>query len=462
MMGKRYAVLVGINDYVSSNDLSYCVKDAKDVLDVLVDFCNVDKDDIRLITSEKISPRKGIYEAFIDIIDDFKKTFQKEDDIFFYFSGHGVKSSETTVIFKDNSITVSDIINKINELNPKTKIIIFDSCYAGAGYLEGIKSAQYFSQSSNLTTGHYILCACSESQTAKESKSISNGRFTHFLLGIIRDLQNYDEYGCLDVNTLFSKIDLFFKSNPDFEQNPYQQIKSVGSYPIANNFNQDLFYVRYDINNSFEFDWKPVVDSLNLYLDTKEDVIGNFLRFIREHCDNTRSIDKGKASLQSVEISKNKVNLIDNGVFFDLFNPRENIKTGGGIKTAKDFKTLFSDFFKYSSKIDKGLNHYTFEFTNLNINEICVLNVNWGSFIKLKDGLLNIPDICESFTIRFEKYVMIHSIIYISIEYLIRESKRTNKLVYLELHEGDILLDHVKEYLITMNASELISIRTYN
>ena len=79
------------------------------------------------------------------------------------------------------------------------------------GYIEADKSAQFFSQSSKQTSGYCILCACSDSETAKETSELSNGRFTHFLLEMIKDLRNYNKYGVLDVNVLFSKVDLFFK-----------------------------------------------------------------------------------------------------------------------------------------------------------------------------------------------------------------------------------------------------------
>ncbi|MBN8669661.1 MAG: caspase family protein [Chitinophagales bacterium] len=461
-MGKRYSILIGINDYTDCKDLSFCVKDAEDIAKTFVDFCNVESENVTIITSTKRKPNSDPWSTFCEAISNLKKEFQSgEDDIFFYFSGHGIRSKETSVIFKNRDTSISEINSKLEELVPKTKILIFDSCYSGKGYIESDKSAHFFSLSSKLTTGFYILCACSDNETAKETKELENGRFTHFLLSTIHDLRNYNPYGYLDVNSLFSKVDIFFKANPDLKQSPFQQIKSIGSYPIANNFNEELFYMRFVINDPFKFDWKEIVQTLNLYLSTKENIIGEFIRLVREHCDNTVAKGKGNASYQAIEISKNRVLLVDDGTFFDLFNPLENTIPGGGIKTAAEFRELFSNFYTYSLKEENGLNYYTFEFTNLGLKELCVLNIDMSSLMKLKDGNLIIDDKCPDYTIRFSKYVMMHSLIHMSIDNLAKESQRTGKIIYMEFHEGDRLLKDVESMIDAYGASKYIKTKTY-
>jgi len=162
-MGKRYSVSVGINDYIDCKDLTFCVKDAEDVAKTLINFCHVDNDNVRIVTSEKRKPNNDTWTTFCETIDSLKNEFQEgEDDIFFYFSGHGIPSNETTVVFKNKDISITEINNKLEELVPKTKVLIFDSCYSGKGYIESDKSAQFFSQVSKQTTGFYILCDCSK------------------------------------------------------------------------------------------------------------------------------------------------------------------------------------------------------------------------------------------------------------------------------------------------------------
>jgi len=461
-MAKRYLISVGINDYVDCKNLNFCVKDALDITNVFVNACNVDSEDIRIITSEKKKPDSDPWKTFCEVIENLKSEFQcGDDDVFFYFSGHGIPSSETTVIFKNKTITISDINNKLEELSPKTKILIFDSCYSGKGYIETDKSAQFFSQSSKQTSGYYILCACSDSETAKETSELSNGRFTHFLLAMIYDLQNYNKYGILDVNVLFSKVDQFFKENPDLKQSPFQQIKSIGSYPIANSFNENSFYARFKVEDIYDFDWSEMIRALNLYLNTKENIIGELLRFVREYCDNTLNKTKGNANQQLIEISKNKVLLIDNGEYFNLFDPPTEIKTGGGVKTAKEFTEIFGDFFSYSTFSENGFNYYSFEFLDLNLNEVCTLNIDMSTLRKLRDGLIVIDERCNDFTIKFGQFTMMHSLVHMSIENLAKESQRTNKIIYMDFYEGDRFRSEAEKMIENYGATNYIKTRTY-
>jgi len=68
-MAKRYSISVGINDYIDCKELSFAVKDAEDIADVLERFCNVDNDNVRLITSEKRKPNSDPWATFCDTIE---------------------------------------------------------------------------------------------------------------------------------------------------------------------------------------------------------------------------------------------------------------------------------------------------------------------------------------------------------------------------------------------------------
>jgi len=458
----RYAIIIGINDYTDARTLNYCVKDAEDIRDTFVKFCNIENANIRLITSEITKPQANPWTTFKEIINELATQFDPNtDDLLFYFSGHGIDARETTVILKNETIMISEIIDKIEKLAPKTKILIFDSCHSGAGYIETTKSAQFFSLSSKETTGYYIISACTKEQTAKESKELKNGKFTRFLINTISDKQNYNQYDVIDINSLFSKVDTFLKSHPEYEQNPYQQIKSVGSYPIANIFNDEHCYVRFDIANPNNFDWGEFIEKLNVYLKTKEGVIGEFSRLVREHFDNTFNPMKGNAKIQSIEISKNKVCLIDDGKYFDLFNPTSEVKAGGGIKTAKMLREEFQDYFTYNSKEDNGINIYEFVFNEQSIGEVCSMFVSWEELRSFREKEIIIEDICESYTVRFGKYTIIISLIYIFIEYLKGIALKYNKTIYIEFHEKDRIIEDIEQAIKIYDAEDWVKIRIY-
>jgi hypothetical protein len=458
----RYAIIIGINDYVNARELNYCAKDAEDIENTFVNFCNVQSDNVRLIISSIKRPQANPWNTFKEVIDELKTKFEPNvDDLLFYFSGHGKDSNQTTVIFKNETKNVSEIIEEIENLTPKTKVLIFDSCHSGAGYIETEKSAQFFSLSSKATTGYYIISACTKEQTAKESKALENGKFTRFFINTISDKQNYNQYNYFDINSLFSKVDTFLKSHPEYEQTPFQQIKSVGSYPIANNFNDEHCYVRFDIETPNDFEWGEFIKTLNIYLKTKESVIGEFSRLVREQFDNTSNPVKGDAKIQSIEITKNKVCLVDNGKYFDLFNPQSAVKAGGGIKTAKMFQEEFKDYFTYHSKEENGINAYEYIFSELSIGEVCSMFVTWSEISSLREKVISIDEVCETYTIRFEKYTVIISVIFLFIQYLKGVAQNFNKIIYIELHENDRIIKDAEHAIETYDAKDWVKIKTY-
>ncbi|MCF6132502.1 caspase family protein [Flavobacterium wongokense] len=460
-MSKRYAITIGINDY-EIKPLSFCAKDASNMAQVFTEFCNVDDGNLRIIKSEKTKPNGNIWETFVKTIEALSNEFQySNDDIFFYFSGHGIPANETTVIFKDKAVTISEIIAELEKLSPKTKILIFDSCYSGIGYPEADKSAQFFSLSSKKSTGYYIISASSADEKAKESIDLQNGRFTYFLISAISDLVSYDEYECLDVNTLFSKVDSFFKSNPHFDQSPFQQVKSIGSYPLANSFESNNFYARHDIDDPSDFNWASLLNSFNRYLSTKESVKGEFLRLAREHFDNVASSSKGNSTVRSIEVMKNRITFVDDGTYFNLFDKNEGVKAGGGIKTAQQFLKDFGDFFSFKSYTDNGLNFYDFYFKELGMNEICQINVSWKEVYDLNKQVLDIPDECDGYTIRFENYVMMRSLIKLSINNFLSEAQRHGKTITLEFNENDRLVKETESFIREYNAQDWIKIKLY-
>lgn len=57
MPEKRFAILVGINDY-SDSPLSYCVNDALSMQQILTNKCGFEKDRVKVIISTKEEPKQ--------------------------------------------------------------------------------------------------------------------------------------------------------------------------------------------------------------------------------------------------------------------------------------------------------------------------------------------------------------------------------------------------------------------
>lgn len=460
-MAKRYSIAIGINDYPEHEQLDFCEKDAKDITATFTTFCHVDEENTRILTSSKQSPRSNLWRDFCDTIDDLKKEFSKdEDDVFFYFSGHGVQAANTTTVFKDQQVTINQIIVQLNILNPRNLTLFFDSCYSGAGYDEKSRSAMEFSLAGKIADGLNIFCSCSKDQTAKESYKLRNGRFTRFLIDTISNLQNYNKSGILDVNIMFSKVNSFLQ-DPKFEQNPYQQIRGTGIYPLANNFNDENFYSRFVLSDPNDIQWSEVADALNHYLNNRASIKGDFILLIKEMVSNISDPKKGAAKDIVLEITKNSVSLTDNGIFFDLFKTPSNIQSRGGTETAIFFKQQYGGNYEYHFETEIGKNTYLFEFKEEELIGECSVRVPSfrDSFSFIRD--LKINEVCPHYTVTFERRAVHLSHAYMLLDDLIKISKSENKKIFMDFAEGDWIGNGVANYINMHGAIEHVEVRYY-
>jgi hypothetical protein len=460
-MGKRYSIAIGINDYEGHEELDFCLKDSEDITTAFIDFCNVQKKNTRFVKSSKQQPQRDPWEDFCAIIEDLKSEFvEKEDDLFFYFSGHGAVAATTTVIFKNKSKTIEDIISKIDSLIPRSKILIFDSCHSGAGFEDKARSAADFTHANKITSGYSILCACTKDQKSKESRELENGRFTRFLINVIAEKRNYNKYGILDINTVFSKVNSFLE-DPSFKQNPFQQIRSEGIYPFANSFNEESNYSKFDVTDADDVDWSDFASSLNAYLNNKENIKGEFILLLREMLSNISDSKKGNADKISVSVTKNKVCLIDNGNFFDLMIPHPEVKGFGGTITASRFAKEFKDEYSYTAEKINDHNHYTFIFDELALTDSCSMRIPLYQISRVLEERIVIPEGCEDYSIRFDRRAIHTSFGHMFVRKLGDIGKEHNKRIYMEFAEGDWVGKEVERFIPMFGVEDFVTVRYY-
>jgi hypothetical protein len=85
---RLYALIIGINDYLSLPKLSGSVDDAKAMKEFLKSHMNVPSDRIRLLLDHNAS-RKGIINAFKKLSEEDK--IKMDDPILIYYAGHGTE-----------------------------------------------------------------------------------------------------------------------------------------------------------------------------------------------------------------------------------------------------------------------------------------------------------------------------------------------------------------------------------
>lgn len=189
--GKRYAVLVGVNEYADAsivrlatprNDVTELGKRLERsgwskvfVLRDDLDYRNQD------------FPSRTNIENRLNLLADLVKP---EDTIFFFFSGHGVSDSRgATILPVDASLSrleatgipVSSIINTFNSRGLRKVVLAIDACRESVSTTKGL-SVVGINDGSAVTAAALTLYATKAGWYSYEDANGKNGVFTRFLL----------------------------------------------------------------------------------------------------------------------------------------------------------------------------------------------------------------------------------------------------------------------------------------
>ena len=215
------AVIVGIEDYESINDLSYTVDDAEDMQTVLLSYDNWDMENIQFLTNDKAS-WLGVQNA----IDEMATSSDSNDVCLFFFSGHGSRIPDEdgdegksdhydevicpydTTGYLENVISDDELGGWLSTC-PGNVVVILDTCMSG-GFVKGVEGTiktvpnprvskdaiakKHFGEglverlkqrpiSRDLDQpGYVVLMACEEDKFAYESRRLKNGVFTYYIV----------------------------------------------------------------------------------------------------------------------------------------------------------------------------------------------------------------------------------------------------------------------------------------
>lgn len=135
--GLNYLLVIAINDYDDFPTLYNCIRDAEDLIGILVEYYRFEKDRIIKLL-DKDATRQGIYNAFRDMAE---KVTEK-DNLLIYFSGHG----EIDDVFREgawipydahdkkvhNFLFNSEVKMMLNAINSHHTFLMVDSCFSGS------------------------------------------------------------------------------------------------------------------------------------------------------------------------------------------------------------------------------------------------------------------------------------------------------------------------------------------
>lgn len=122
-----YALLISVGEYDNPKitNLQSSRMDLAIMKQSLEEGLKIPNDNIRLIGENGTATINNMARA----MKDFSRMLKPEDTFLFYFSGHG---SNGELMFSDQGIGLQSVINYIEKLHAKNKILILDCCYAGS------------------------------------------------------------------------------------------------------------------------------------------------------------------------------------------------------------------------------------------------------------------------------------------------------------------------------------------
>ncbi|MCD6106964.1 MAG: caspase family protein [Caldisericaceae bacterium] len=204
--GTRFAIIIGISDYPgTANDLQFCDDDARDMKDALISSYGFLEGNIQtFIDEEGAETVNATRTNILNAIRELQDKAQANDEIVFFFSGHGMKgfADDGDKERVDESIVVHDgteivpiwdgeLRDAFAEFATLRINFIFDSCLAG-GMKKDLEAE-----------GRVIAMASTESGFSYELSALENGEFTYYFAeeGILEgqaNIHDYDNDGLLN------------------------------------------------------------------------------------------------------------------------------------------------------------------------------------------------------------------------------------------------------------------------
>jgi formylglycine-generating enzyme required for sulfatase activity len=194
---QRWALLVGVDDYVSLQDLRFCGHDASALSDALR---RSGFDDRRLFllhdgaTESRYRPFKANVEKQLDIV---LNLAGPDDLVIVSFSGHGIHIDGKSYLCPNEAedtrpdetmIAVDDVYKKFGECRAALKLLLVDACRndprpAGRKSAKPAEDRQSFGAVFDRPPeGIVVLASCAPGQISWEDEGLKHGVFMHHIL----------------------------------------------------------------------------------------------------------------------------------------------------------------------------------------------------------------------------------------------------------------------------------------
>jgi hypothetical protein len=208
--GKRYALLIGVNEYedTSIGSLRFAVADARGMATA---FQKLGFSDTVVLASDASEPQgKPTRANVIDRLEQLSAILKPEDTFVFYFSGHGFTLDGKSFLgtadcragsadsLEDTALSVDLLKRRIGRISALHRVFILDSCRndptAKAKGTEQGRTSDFSKAMVEVSRtaetgepGSAVLFACQEGKRSYEFDKGGHGAFTYFLLKALDD-----------------------------------------------------------------------------------------------------------------------------------------------------------------------------------------------------------------------------------------------------------------------------------
>ncbi len=240
---QRWAVLIGVNDYVELEDLKYCGRDMQALAERLA-RAGFPEDQIFLLhggaADAKNLPIKANIERQIDLV----LSLAEEDDLVLVaFSGHGMHAEGVTYLCpteakpadpKGSMVSLDFVYEKLEKCPATLKLLLADAC-RNDPRPEGRKTAEPKGDAAALAkqferppAGVLVLASCDEGQVSWEDQELEHGVFTHYLLKGLSGEADGNGNGRVSLGELFEYSNLATKKHVARRWSDYQTPQLFG------------------------------------------------------------------------------------------------------------------------------------------------------------------------------------------------------------------------------------------
>lgn len=231
-MSKAIALIIGVSNYniPKVNQLPFCKNDISAMNASVISGLSVQAENI--ITCGESGT--VTFEDFRVAIQSAALRLSEQDTFLFYFSGHGGPAAgDHNLLLSDCPLPTNDVINLLDSVCAKNKIIILDCCYAGKIKVNGTATTDAEAFIDDFAgKGYAVLASSNAVQESRMHPDKPLSLFTSFLCDAISNPFTIRE-GKKSLNDihklLFLMMDVWNRKHPDQAQTPIYRANLGGT-----------------------------------------------------------------------------------------------------------------------------------------------------------------------------------------------------------------------------------------